>query len=453
MKGHSANPGGNPWALALPTFILGVKNPEGSISQAETLNSKFPRFQLKVHTFFLWCIPIAILIGPRISVPIFESGDFRVQDFLVPVAALYFIACDFRYSNSNRRVFPAFFLWTTLVTASLAIMYFVSTYSQSITPFYLLRLIELPLIAVIIFRSLDAIGPRGLTSFVTASGLAMVANLGWIGTQALIRSNRPLWNINSSGIEQYGPGLLGEPGAFPAGQTLVILLAGVVSFRSIEILGTRYLNWFSSLIIVSLYASILATNSRVSILTGSAVFAFWCVLLVKKLSPHIRTSILASLPLAISAAVLSGVYLQRISWAQILQDIQFRADRFYTPLLSNLEESFWLGTGPGSGRILVGGEAHSLYLAIITDFGFIGFSAFLLGVFWIVRRFAHDLLNSSDLWLVVFSKWGLLITLNLLVAGAVQSSHMPPTPNHFAALVIGAYAWISTQQRDPRKPS
>jgi hypothetical protein len=42
----------------------------------------------------------------------------------------------------------------------------------------------------------------------------------------------------------------------------------------------------------------------------------------------------------------------------------------------------------------------------------------------------------------VFALWSLLVCFNLLLAGAVQESHIAAAPNHLAAVVFGTYFWL-----------
>lgn len=406
-------------------------------------NSKFQNAADYVSRFLLVAFPLSILLGPRISLPFASLGDFRIQDFLALTAVIFFVALDLSQTTSNLSDLSTILFWAAMVVACLAMLYFLVLSDTTIAPFYTLRLLELPIISILIVRSLNQSAAKGLGLLLLSIVVGVIVNIGWIGIQTITNTHGPLWYLNSGDIEQYGPGLLGEPGAFPAGQTLVILLAGAISMELFPFPRSRKITIWSRILIFSLYYPIILTESRISLGFGTLLLALWFAVYLKRLSHR-------NLPLSISIALLVlpslslfAVRVQRDSSWTLVQDFENRLNLIYLPNLNNLEKGFLFGLGPGRARAEFGAEAHSLYLAVVSDFGFLGLLLFLAATLALIKIQITDLHKSRAFPARMFSMWSLLITLNFLFAGTLQSSHISATPTHLAAVILGTYFWLT----------
>lgn len=410
-------------------------------------DKKLPSTADYVSRFFLVAFPLSILLGPRISLPFASHGDFRVQDFLVLSAIIFFLALDFAQNTSNIPDLSTILFWAFLAVACLATIYFLVLSDTTIGPFYTLRLLELPIITIVVVRSLNQSMAKGLRLLLLSIAAGVAVNIAWIGIQTMTDTKGTLWHINSGDIEQYGPGLLGEPGAFPAGQTLVILLAGAISMELFPLVRSRKSVVSSSLLIFGLYYSILVTESRISLGFGTLLLVFWFAVYLKKLSHrNLSLSFSIAILLSLSLTLLAG-RVPRGDWVTLNDDIEFRFTRIFFPILESLGKSFFFGLGPGRVRVETNGEAHSLYVAFLSDFGFLGLLLFLGATLALIRVQIIGLYKSPAFPTRMFSMWSLLITLNLLFAGTLQSSHISTTPSHLAAVILGTHFWLTLPHR------
>jgi len=432
-----------PWGHRWREFLARIRGQFVSMEATTGFEANSSLSRRGVPIFFLFAFPLAILVGPRISLPYFDQGDFRIQDFLVVGAILYFMGFDF--SRASKRAFhgSSILLWVLVLCAWLVATHAIVNLDFTVGTAYTLRLLEMPILSVVIFRSLELAGD-GKQIFVLGSiALGTALNLVWIAVQLVTGSKRVFWSVASGGIEQYGPGLVGEPGAFPAGQTLVILLAGAVSFQLSPLLERRQPVVLSTFLVAGIYGSIVLTQSRMSIGVGSLIVAFWLLIVLVRLrrcNPLLAQAIGASF---ILAAALMLPLLPRVGWHSIVAGTEFRWVNIYTPMLQLLKENFFLGLSVGAGRDARGGnEYHSLYVAILSDFGFVGFGIFCVATVLLIRNMLTRLADSPSRAVRFFSLWSLFIILNLLAAGLLQSSHMSATPTHLAAVIIGTYFWL-----------
>jgi hypothetical protein len=432
-----------PWGHRWREFLARIRGQFVSMEATTGSEAKYSLSHTRVPIFFLFAFPLAILVGPRISLPYFDQGDFRIQDFLVVGAILYFMGLDF--SRASKRAFhgSSILLWVLVLSAWVVATHAIVNVDFTIGTAYTLRLLEIPVLSVIIFRSLELAGD-GKQIFVLGSiALGTALNLIWIAVQLVTGSKRVFWSVASGGIAQYGPGLVGEPGAFPAGQTLVILLAGAVSVQLSPLLQRRQPVVLSTFLVAGIYGSILLTQSRMSLGVGSLIVAFWLLMVLGRLrrrNPLLAQAIGVSF---ILATALMLPLLPRVGWHSIVAGTEFRWVNIYTPMLQLLEENFFLGLSVGAGRdARSGNEYHSLYVAILSDFGFVGFVIFCITTVLLIRNILTRLADSPRTVVRFFALWSLFIILNLLAAGILQSSHMSATPTHLAAVIIATYFWL-----------
>jgi len=438
-----------PWDHRWLDFLARIRSQFMSMEATTGSEAKSSLSRRRVPIFFLFAFPLAILVGPRVSLPYFDQGDFRIQDFLVVGAILYFMGLDF--SRTSKRAFhgSSILLWALVLSAYLVATHAIMNLDFTVGTAYTLRLLEILVLSVITFRSLELAGDRGLRFVLGSIALGTALNLIWIAVQLVTGSNRAFWSVASGGIEQYGPGLVGEPGAFPAGQTLVILLAGAVSVQLSPLLQRRQPVVLSMFLVAGIYGSILLTQSRMSLGVGSLIVAFWLLIVLVRLrrrNPLLAQAIGVS---SILAAALMLPLLPRLGWHSIVAGTEFRWVNLYAPMLQLLEENFFLGLSVGAGRDARGGaEYHSLYVAILSDFGFVGFVIFCITTVLLIRNILTRLADSPRTVVRFFALWSLFIIVNLLAAGLLQSSHMSATPTHLAAVIIATYVWLTLAGRN-----
>jgi len=413
--------------------------------------------QHRITAFFLFAFPISILLGPRVSLPYFPQGEFRFQDFLVVGAIIFFLSSDLSRGRNERLSGSSALLWLLVFSASLFAAVAFARMDFSVSTFYTLRLLEMPVISLIIFRSLESAGTKGLRVMLGSIALGVTANLSWVAVQVATGNKPPFWSFPPGDIPQYGPSLVGEAGAFPAGQTLVILLAGAVSFHlSSSEQKARYII-FPVFLVAGIYGSILLTQSRMSIAVGSLILVVWLFVCLRRLGRRQAylahsLAITGFLVIALSATQLSRV---RINLQSIVtgEAFEFRVSEIYIPTLQLLQEDFFLGLSPGSGRDARGGdEFHSLYIAILSDFGYLGLIIFCIGTILFMRHTLTQLVNSTISMVRLFAMWSALVAFNLLAAGTLQSSLMSATPTHLGAVIIATYFWLARSVGEPTPP-
>jgi hypothetical protein len=172
-------------------------------------------FHRRFLAVLLISLPLAVLLGPRVRLPFIDAGDFRVQDFVMAAAILYFLVFDLtqpRAQGHSLRVRAIF--WILVVGAALSLFYAVSDSGSIFQTFYTMRLFQVPIIALIVFRCLETLKWPGLKLLIISLTVGAMINLAWIGFQALRSNPGPLWDVNRGYIEQYGQGLIVEGAPF-----------------------------------------------------------------------------------------------------------------------------------------------------------------------------------------------------------------------------------------------
>lgn len=392
---------------------------------------------------FLFGFPLATIVGPRIAVPGFDQGDFRLQDVLALGACILLIVNDLRSFPRGTPGKASIALWVLLTGAAILIVFSGIANSPPLVTFYSLRLLEVPVIALLIYRLLLLSGAEGFRASLFGIGLGLSANLVWVATQLLSGSSGALWSLGSVAVEQYGVGLLGEEAAFPAGQTLFILLAGVLSGYILGSSGNSSRGLLLGVAATGLFGAVWFTQSRISIFSAALLFAIFLVVALVRIG---RRSVamaggVASLTIVVVLALLGQG--SRFSLNDLIIAFEYRLFSLYIPILELVEGDFFLGLGPGVGRNIFGYEYHSLYSALLADFGFFGLLVFCFAAFMLLRKALKSATNGPLFWERVFANWTVLIILNLLVAGLVQSSHIAATPSHLAAIVVATFLWLN----------
>lgn len=403
----------------------------------------------------LFGLTFSILLGPRVGIFGFDQGDFRFQDFLVLVTSFLLVVHDLHRLSTDRFCWQRTITHILLSLATSSVMYYSATQAFSMSSFYTLRLIEVPLLAFLIYRLLDKSGARGVMTLLFTFGFGLFANLTWMALQQILQVQGALWVFGSGGVEpQYGPGLIGEPATFPAAQTLIILLAGLLSaFFAMGPKGMLNASLFGLSISLTLGAVFL-TQSRISIAVAIILVGIFLVWLA-----HTRLSrlllfkaicVAGILGVGLSLSALSGLVpgLPRFNQESIYRGLELRWQYFYEPVIKTVAQNSVFGAGPGIGRELLGTEVHSLYLEILLDFGVIGALGCCLSTILLLNgalRRARSAVGMESM----FATWTVFIVLNLLITGIVQSSHMSTTPNHLGAVVLGTFLWLTCSRHSP----
>jgi len=389
-------------------------------------------------------LPLAVLVGPRVRLPFIDAGDFRVQDFLMAGAILYFLVLDLtqpRAQGHPLRVRAIF--WILVVGAALSLFYAVSDSGSIFQTFYTMRLFQVPIIALIVFRCLETLKWPGVKLLIISVTVSTMINLAWIGFQALTNNPAPLWDVNREYIFQYGPGLLGDGAPFPSGQVLVILLAGLVSTELYPPTRKTRIVALRALLVLVILGAIISTESRISLGSGALIVVLWFVLWVSRIT---RISAPLAGMVGLLVALIAGLgipSLPRVGLSGIESGVSERLSKFYLPVIQSLEQDFFFGLGPGAWRSANNAEYHSLYFGVFSDFGFLGLIIVLSIIFLLLRWGLREVSRSSVPMARVFAFWSVLILLNLLVSGALQDSYISATPNHLAAIVFGMCFWLS----------
>lgn len=403
----------------------------------------------KFSQLALVLLPLTVLVGPRIGIPGFPQGDFRAQDFAVLVSVVVLTVSDLRLrlrrGEAGGRAAAGF--WVLLGISILFVMFMVFAQEISLSSFYLLRLLELPIISLLVYRLLCLGGDGALRMLLVAIVFGLLVNSGWVVIQLATDAPGVAWAFTPDVVSSYGPTLLGEAGAFPAGQTTVILLAGVVSFYIARPKSVA-LGALLGLTMCGLLLGLLLIQSRISFVSGVLV----CILLLVAFR---RTEIRnVALLTAVGTNFLVLLFLSafavgsRFELADLAYSVEVRLS-MYLRTLKAVENHFLFGLGPGVGREILGSEYHGLYVAIVSDFGLVGLIVFFLATGFLIA-YVFRKSQSSEFFERLFAIWTGLIAMNFLVSGLVQSVHISATPTHFAAIIVGAFFW-STRRR-PMSP-
>ena len=394
------------------------------------------RLEIVLARIFLASLPLFILVGPRIPFPGSSLGDLRVTDILIGVAVFFAMARSFSGGKRNALLLP--FLWLCSALAGFVVFVGLLQGKFSVQHFYSLRLIELVLITLLVLGALRLAGFVGVRIYLFSTLLGGAINGVWILYQVLSADYGPLWNFTSRTERLYGAVLIGDVGPFPTGQVLLIFLAGAVALEVWSKLP-RYWRVFQIATIVSSFLGLLSVGSRVSLASAIALAALWIVLLAKSAPGNLRALIVFLAPAILFAVALVVSMTPRSDVQTVQDDLLLRNRSFYAPLLAILREHFFLGVGPGGGRLALGWETHSTYLAILVDFGIIGFGLFLFAVLALSRICMLDFVGGREPFLRFLSAWVAISVLNMLVAGFLQDAHIPATSTHFLASILALY--------------
>lgn len=430
-----------------PTFV----NDE-STGIAEFGSRSFPQRMAQV---ILVVLPLALLLGPRISIPLLSQGDFRFHEFILGLVITYFLITDVVARDRKIWDLATVGFWISVCAGVVVLAAAVVSSSVTIGTFYILRLLEPLVVAFAVFRLLEAGGLRALEFVLRSVFVGFLLNLTWVAFQIATRPQRALLELGIVDSRQYGVSLAGEAGAFSAGQTLVLLLAGAVSYH---IVASKPLIWnqiLSTLAIILAFFSLIAVGSRVSTLVGLCLIVLWVGGSAQKfgafsrLFSHSIGIVLLGAVVLITFALPSRLRLGLITQAVSGELTDFRVSNIYLPILQLIEGSFVFGLGPGQLREETNAEAHSLFLAVLADFGLLGLAAFLLLTIAFLL-FCLKLLKQSSVttvrWLAL---WSLFATSNLFFSGIFQSSHMATLPMHLGAIVIAALLWVAGAAENP----
>lgn len=396
----------------------------------------------------LFMLPLAILLGPRINLSWFPTGSFRLQDFWVLFVAVLLTAAYAIRPAKAKISLSSLILIFLLFVASITVTVFVFLGDFTIVPFYVLRLLQLPIISVLVCRLLDISGNIGLKATLLAFAVSLVANLLWVLLQLFSDRKGALWFFGGDAVPgQYGPGLIGEPATFPAAQALIIILGGLVSFALSGFPKYGRYGLLLASTIIALAGTILLIQSRISIAVAalylSLLFAQGLIIRRKPRPVIVTTAAGLSTGTALFLAMSGGI--ARLNPDGIARGFSARGG-IYDPLLQAMEGSFIFGLGLGRGRLLIGGEPHNLFLSVWADVGFLGLLLFLLFWFFLIR-YALEKVHSGAGLSRTFAIWALLTIVNLLISGVVQDSHVPVASNHLGAIVLGAFFWLAHRDR------
>lgn len=411
------------------------------------------RTNLAAPALIVLILPLSILIGPRVGFPVVPLGDFRTQDFVVAGSLVYFLIFDLKgvFTHKIHRALKSSATVTVFwgaVLISLALIGLLAFESPAVFQFfYLARLLEPLIIGLLMYRALEALGQQAIWIFLISTGVATKLNLLWIGVQLFGQQYRPFWSFSLKPSEvHYGPGLIGDFAAFPTGQTLVVVLAGLIGFHIYSTNPSRILRIVVGVVIFATLGAVILVESRISTFVAIILAAIWAI----KISwPVFGASVPATTSLVLGSSwllMMLGSHLPRFGIENISQGLSNRFGNLYPVVLSRIEHRFVFGAGPGAIRSETGWEYHSLYLGFLSSFGIVGLSVILVAIVATVWFAQYYGLKSTNPLVNVFAFWTIGVLFNLLFAGVLQDSYIAVTPNHLAAMVIGTFTWLVREE-------
>jgi hypothetical protein len=392
---------------------------------------------------------LSVTLGPRIRLGLLEDRaiDLRIQDLLI-VPALVLAR-----PVGSRSGLRAMWSWWCTALSWTAVAITTLTAIIEAEPGVLARLaylgrgLEPFLVAVVVCRLVVALGPGTRTPLRTLQ-VAVVANLAWVGYQAHSGTIGTLLGSEvGNQLSAYGPKLVGEGSAFGTGAFFAAAAAlAVAQYRTRT--GPRALS------IATLAAASIATYLSQSRIWLGAIAVF-VVLLV--LRPGLRWKTTRAL---LMTAATAGILIMfpptlpsagRLSGSGVDASFAVRMDSIWQPLLERMgADPIAVVTGLGAGGLLATGitEAHNIALRALVDYGPVGalllFALFgrILIASWVAAR--DDTMPSEvRLW----AEFTNLVTIGVLVGGAVQDSFTAVTSSHIAMLAVGVFAGMATLHR------
>jgi len=372
-------------------------------------------------------IAIAIALSPSFSAGVIESGrmlEIKVEDILIIILGAIFVFNILLLKKTNIQKPPLFIpitAWIAISLFSILLNLILKNITASNGLFFFVKEVEFFIIYFLVFYSIKSLS--GAKSIIKLLVFLGVINAGWIIFQIVTSLRLTYYYGPTSFIEPDSPFISG--GFF---LLFFIFLSNLFLFYYRHLKISNFKKISIGLLCFFPIVGVLSSGSRTTLfsLIPSIILIFIFYLFkenyIKKLFSFILFFIFTIIiTVSIILPTIPGSY-RILDTENIVNELNIqntnkssRVNIWKNQIIRLTEKPLYLTFGFGKSFLLDNQQPHNQYLQNIVDTGIIGFIAFLVILYLIIKISLKNFLEGKDAFIVGISAALVSITFSMLI--------------------------------------